>query len=902
MNQFMLHRTQAYGQNDNIQKQLINDTTKIAKQQQQKVHGKLYKFDKTSFLENEATSLLDISVREKTRNKSLDRTDILFMNKRLKRRNFAQLPKAIIEKQSDFNKLEKLSKIQHDFQQDEVENIKYESLNKKSFDNTQQRLIKTQEGSQRQQVAYSQKISQNNNGILPQLERIAVSQNNKRFNLNKQDFQRNIQGGLVKKTQHAIREETIEKQTNSKQSSSFQTIEIKKIKACINFPQQRFLSNQRRQSLMSQTDVDKAVSKNITPKKESEKQTSNIFFQSLHNSSIRTQSVIPQRDSQIKDLNPLSTKLTNLYEKEQQSIKSNKSSQLSELVKMQRYNTQNTNINVQQNTSKNNNIQTNSLKRDSVGSIDTLRKFNSLKIHEKTEKQSSADLSQSSDQNLLNPLQSTQNILNAYSTQQNFNSNNNIKSKTLRQLSQQNQNIESPNKAQNRDKVQRTKQIETLLSNKQRIQLNKIGFNNKEAKPREIIRQYLKRNNQKNAEDQLVVMIKSNENHIKREVQRRGWMDNLITSSNMYDIKFEIQDQQSDYTNLKPYQLFNHFPNNTEVTTKSGLMKNLYQNSSQNFNVDKFFPRSYDLSDVRQSDEFLLDFQQTSIFTYMKKLYNFFKTQLGIQMSDIYQEISSLKKGYNYREIKSNLVLKYLQMIPDDEKFILNIKLTEKALTYCKKFIKNKTFNDLVKSDLIGQLKIDPDDIVTEKTKRAIQRLSKFDPPYLNNQDLIKIHNDQFSIDGLNNIWIVKPSYNARGLGIYCVNDASEVTQNGQRKVQSKVIQKYIEKPCLLELQNSQDPTKTELRKFDIRIWVLVTSFDPLQIYVFSDYYLRICGSEFSLDDIQDNYKHLSNYTIQKNNQRVENKDEDLTMSMGQSQIQPMAFGSQSEPCLLRKD
>ena len=58
----------------------------------------------------------------------------------------------------------------------------------------------------------------------------------------------------------------------------------------------------------------------------------------------------------------------------------------------------------------------------------------------------------------------------------------------------------------------------------------------------------------------------------------------------------------------------------------------------------------------------------------------------------------------------------------------------------------------------------------------------------------------------------------------------------------------------------------TNLRKFDIRQWVLVTSFDPLVIYSFSDFYLRICGSDFNLDDISDSYKHLSNYTIQKTN------------------------------------
>lgn len=67
-------------------------------------------------------------------------------------------------------------------------------------------------------------------------------------------------------------------------------------------------------------------------------------------------------------------------------------------------------------------------------------------------------------------------------------------------------------------------------------------------------------------------------------------------------------------------------------------------------------------------------------------------------------------------------------------------------------------------------------------------------------------------------------------------------------------------------MPSSQQPGKTEKRKFDIRQWVLVTSFEPLVLYFFSSCYLRICGSEYGLDDLQDPFKHLSNYSIQKNN------------------------------------
>ena len=55
-----------------------------------------------------------------------------------------------------------------------------------------------------------------------------------------------------------------------------------------------------------------------------------------------------------------------------------------------------------------------------------------------------------------------------------------------------------------------------------------------------------------------------------------------------------------------------------------------------------------------------------------------------------------------------------------------------------------------------------------------------------------------------------------------------------------------------------------------------------MKIYVFSEFYLRICGSKYDLNDIQDAYKHLTNFSIQKHNAKVDNKKEDLVMSQAE--------------------
>jgi Tubulin-tyrosine ligase family len=42
-------------------------------------------------------------------------------------------------------------------------------------------------------------------------------------------------------------------------------------------------------------------------------------------------------------------------------------------------------------------------------------------------------------------------------------------------------------------------------------------------------------------------------------------------------------------------------------------------------------------------------------------------------------------------------------------------------------------------------------------------------------------------IDGVANVWVVKPSFNARGVGVYCANRLKDIIQPG-KKQGSKVV------------------------------------------------------------------------------------------------------------------
>ena len=108
-------------------------------------------------------------------------------------------------------------------------------------------------------------------------------------------------------------------------------------------------------------------------------------------------------------------------------------------------------------------------------------------------------------------------------------------------------------------------------------------------------------------------------------------------------------------------------------------------------------------------------------------------------------------------------------------------------------------------------------------------------------------------VEGANsgeNIWILKPSGVSRGSGIVITGDYTRILSLRH----GKVVQKYIERPLLLECG----------RKFDLRQWVLVRSFSPLQAYVYRRCYGRFSSVKYSNSQHENHQKHLTNYSANK--------------------------------------
>jgi hypothetical protein len=109
-------------------------------------------------------------------------------------------------------------------------------------------------------------------------------------------------------------------------------------------------------------------------------------------------------------------------------------------------------------------------------------------------------------------------------------------------------------------------------------------------------------------------------------------------------------------------------------------------------------------------------------------------------------------------------------------------------------------------------------------------------------------------------LFISKPNAAARGIGIKVLTDPT-----GIAKDKSCVVQHYIANPLLINGC-----------KFDMRIYVAVTCFDPLRVYVFEEGLGRFCCDQYNKKGTKNRYKHLTNYSLQKNKAGfVKNEDAD---------------------------
>lgn len=107
-----------------------------------------------------------------------------------------------------------------------------------------------------------------------------------------------------------------------------------------------------------------------------------------------------------------------------------------------------------------------------------------------------------------------------------------------------------------------------------------------------------------------------------------------------------------------------------------------------------------------------------------------------------------------------------------------------------------------------------------------------------------------FSSKHKNKTYIIKPAASAQGRGIFVTQSLKNIPTDGM------VCQLYVKKPLLIDGL-----------KFDMRVYVLITSLDPLRIYTYNEGLTRFATKPYAVPtkaNTGNTFMHLTNYSLNK--------------------------------------
>jgi tubulin polyglutamylase TTLL4 len=116
--------------------------------------------------------------------------------------------------------------------------------------------------------------------------------------------------------------------------------------------------------------------------------------------------------------------------------------------------------------------------------------------------------------------------------------------------------------------------------------------------------------------------------------------------------------------------------------------------------------------------------------------------------------------------------------------------------------------------------------------------------------------------DPADQLYILKPSASSCGRGIKVIGQKSLIS-----KKEGYICSKYIMNPHIFNDF-----------KYDLRVYVLVTSFDPLRVYVYNEGLVRFATEAYTNNpkDLKKKFIHLTNFSVNKKSENfVVNKGND---------------------------
>ena len=423
----------------------------------------------------------------------------------------------------------------------------------------------------------------------------------------------------------------------------------------------------------------------------------------------------------------------------------------------------------------------------------------------------------------------------------------------------------------NDSSIEKNNKVDSLIINKENTIKRKSYLTKDELLERliKIRKEYLEKEKNQSTQkksEYYFLIFKGNASYLIRNCMnhRVNWKEPFSNVTSFFNFKWTELSQSLDYSSLGTFynnkQIVNHFEHHFAISNKANMFFNLMDYCEKNkLSVFKYVPFTivYRIKDrSRYSDE----------NKEIRRKKNLKNLKIFIEKTDSY--LKRYEEIGNYFENNEFVVNNKINLENENDEDIFNVKnVEESSMCYSDVFQNfDKYKREFSKNDKKGKL----------------IKIGK--------NTMIEIPLSHFSY---RNLWVIKAINLNRGMCIKVVNNFTEMekiiekfrqgvnygftkeaiseeeTKEQKDKDKEKdnkkkeeeentyycdniIIQKYIEYPLLYKG-----------RKFDMRIWVLLTH--QMKVYIFKEGHLKTCSIEYNMNS-KDSFCHITNYSFQKKN------------------------------------
>ena len=200
-----------------------------------------------------------------------------------------------------------------------------------------------------------------------------------------------------------------------------------------------------------------------------------------------------------------------------------------------------------------------------------------------------------------------------------------------------------------------------------------------EKKEKEEEKKEINLNNNPLEKKQKTFLILGGYQDIINALLKRGWKQLTDENDMSFDYIYTLKSKKIPHQDLKPNQMSGHFWKASEITRKAGLLHNIKNLYYKGVNLDNFFPRSYELCERNDLEDFIEDFKTNKAIsilkeTLIKKGINVNKEIVETAINIVKRKIPIINEEVNVKEKFDSVKGRFFNSKKDDSEN-LDIKL-----------------------------------------------------------------------------------------------------------------------------------------------------------------------------------------------------------------------------------